>query len=72
MTIVKIKKNELILQRNITGGRMCIDYRKLNKATKKDHFPLPLIDEMLERLANHFFFLFLMVFRLSPNSDPPR
>jgi hypothetical protein len=38
---------------------MCIDYRKLNKATKKDHFPLPFIDEMLERLANHSFFCFL-------------
>jgi hypothetical protein len=34
---------------------MCIDYRKLNKATKKDHFSLPFIDEMLERLANHSF-----------------
>ena len=38
---------------------MCIDYRKLNKATKKEHFPLPFIDEMLERLANHSFFCFL-------------
>jgi hypothetical protein len=38
---------------------MCIDYRKLNKATKKDHFPLPFIDEMLERLANHAYFCFL-------------
>jgi hypothetical protein len=34
---------------------MCIDYRKLNKATRKDHFPLPFIDEMLERMANHSF-----------------
>jgi hypothetical protein len=34
---------------------MCIDYQKLNKATQKDHFPLPFIDEMLERLANHSF-----------------
>ena len=32
---------------------MCIDYRKLNKATKKDHFLLPFINEMLEQLANH-------------------
>jgi hypothetical protein len=35
---------------------MCIDYHKLNKATRKDHFPLPFIDEMLERLANHSFY----------------
>jgi hypothetical protein len=59
MTIVKNEKNELIPQRTVTGWRMCIDYRKLNKATKKDHFLLPFIDEMLERLANHSFFYFL-------------
>jgi hypothetical protein len=55
MTFVRNEKNELIPQITITGWRMCIDYRKLNKATKKDHFPLPFIDEMLERLANHSF-----------------
>ncbi|WVZ70418.1 hypothetical protein U9M48_019089 [Paspalum notatum var. saurae] len=38
---------------------MCIDYRKLNAATRKDHFPLPFIDEMLERLAKHSFFCYL-------------
>jgi hypothetical protein len=38
---------------------MCIDYSKLNKATRKDHYPLPFIDEMLERLAKHSFFCFL-------------
>jgi hypothetical protein len=59
MTIVKNEKNELIPQRIVTGWRMCIDYRKLNKATKKDHFPLPFIDKILERLANHSFFCFL-------------
>ena len=53
------EKNELIPQRTVTGWQMCIDYRKLNKATRKDHFPLPFIDEMLERLANHSFFCFL-------------
>ena len=56
MTMIK---NELILQRIVTGWRMCIDYQKLNKATKKDHFLLPFIDEMLERLAKHSFFYFL-------------
>jgi len=60
MTVVRNEKNELISQRPVTGWRMCIDYRKLNKATKKDHFSLPLIDEMLEWLANHLFFCSLM------------
>jgi hypothetical protein len=59
MTVVKNEKNELIPQRTIIGWRMCIDYRKLNKATRKDHFPLAFIDEMLEQLANHSFFCFL-------------
>jgi hypothetical protein len=59
LTVVKNEKNELIPQRTVTRWRMCIDYRKLNKATKKDHFPLPFIDEMLERLANHTYFCFL-------------
>ena len=59
MTVVENNKNELIPQRTITGWRMCIDYRKLNAATKKDHFPLPFISEMLERLAKHSFFCFL-------------
>jgi hypothetical protein len=60
LTVVKNEKNELIPQRTMTGWRMCIDYRKLNKAMKKDHFPLPFIDEMLERLANTLIFTFSM------------
>jgi hypothetical protein len=59
MTVVKNEKNELIPQRTVIGWRMCIDYRKLNKATKKNHFLLPFINEMLEQLADHSFFCFL-------------
>ncbi|XP_024013164.1 uncharacterized protein LOC112087479, partial [Eutrema salsugineum] len=59
ITVVKNDKDELIAQRTITGHRMCIDYRKLNSASRKDHFPLPFIDQMLERLANHPYFCFL-------------
>jgi hypothetical protein len=55
MTVICNEKNELIPQWTVTGWWMCIDYRKLNKATRKDHFPLPFINEMLERLTNHSF-----------------
>jgi hypothetical protein len=59
LTVVENKKNELIPQRIMTRWRMCTDYRQLNKATKKDHFPLLFIDEMLKRLPNHAYFFFL-------------
>jgi hypothetical protein len=59
MTVIRNEKNELIPQRTITGWWMCIDYRKLNKATQIDHFRLPFINEMIERIANHSFFCYL-------------
>jgi hypothetical protein len=59
ITVVKNEQNELIPQRLQTGWRVCIDYRKLNTSTRKDHFPLPFIDQMLERLAGHSHYCFL-------------
>jgi hypothetical protein len=59
MTVAHSEKNELTPQRMVTSWCMCIDYRKLNKATRKDHFPLPFINERLEWLANHSFFCYL-------------
>ena len=56
--MVKNEKNELIPQRTVTGWRVCIDYRKLNAATRKDHFPLPFIDKMLDRLSGYTFYCF--------------
>ena len=59
VTMVKNEENELVPTRIQTGWRVCIDYRKLNATTRKDHFPLPFIDQMLERLAGHAFYCFL-------------
>jgi len=59
MTVVKNEKNELIPTRTVTGWRMCIDYRILNQATRKDHFPLPFIDQMLKRLSGQAYYCFL-------------
>nr|GFC39335.1 hypothetical protein [Tanacetum cinerariifolium] len=53
-TVVKNEENELIPTRLVTGWR-----RKLNEATRKDHFPLPFMDQMLERLAKNEYYCFL-------------
>ena len=49
--IMKNEEGEFILIRVVSGWRVCIDYRKLNASTRKDHFPLPFIDKMLEQIA---------------------
>nr|GEW18765.1 reverse transcriptase domain-containing protein [Tanacetum cinerariifolium] len=59
ITVVENENNELIPTRLVTGWRVSIDYRKLNDATRKDHFPLPFMDQMLERLAGNEFYCFL-------------
>ncbi|GJU60105.1 reverse transcriptase domain-containing protein [Tanacetum coccineum] len=59
MTVVTNDENELVPTRLVTGWRFCIDYHKLNKATRKDHFPLPFMDQMLERLAGNEYYCFL-------------
>jgi hypothetical protein len=59
MTVIENNKNKLIPQHTVMGWRMCINYRKLTVATKKDRFPVPFIDEMLERLMKLSFFCFL-------------
>nr|GEY04394.1 reverse transcriptase domain-containing protein [Tanacetum cinerariifolium] len=59
MSVIKNDKNELVPTRLVTGWRVCIDYRKLNEATRKDHFPLPFMDQMLERLTGNEYYCFL-------------
>lgn len=59
ITVVENNKGELVPTRVPNGWRVCIDYRKLNQTTRKDHFPIPFIDQMLEKLAGQSFFCFL-------------
>ena len=53
------EKNELLSTCTVTGWRVCIDYRKINKATRKDHYLLPFMDQMLDRLAGHSHYCFI-------------
>ncbi|XP_073307370.1 uncharacterized protein [Primulina huaijiensis] len=59
ITVIKNEKGELLTSRVPSSWRMCIDYRKLNDATRKDHFPLPFLDQILERVAGHPYYCFL-------------
>nr|GEU55049.1 DNA-directed DNA polymerase [Tanacetum cinerariifolium] len=73
ITIVENQNNELIPTRLVTEWRVCIDNRKLNDATHKDHFPLPFMDQMLERLAGNEFYCILDGFSgyfKIPNNPP--
>ena len=58
-TVIKNERNELIPTRTMIGWRVCKDYRKLNTTTRNDHFSLPFIDQMLDRLVGHPHFCFL-------------
>ena len=59
VTTVKNEKGEELSTRLTTSWRVCIDYRRLNEVTRKDHFPLPFIDQLLERVSGHPFYFFL-------------
>nr|GEY73698.1 reverse transcriptase domain-containing protein [Tanacetum cinerariifolium] len=57
-TVAENEENELIPTRLVTGWWVCIDHRKLNEATRKDHFPLSFMDQTLERLAGNEYYCF--------------
>lgn len=57
--VVKTSEDELLPTKVQTGFRVCIDHRCLNSATHKNHFPLPFVDQMVERLTGHDFYCLL-------------
>ena len=59
VTTVRNEKGEEVPTRLTTCWRVCIDYRRLNEVTRKDHFPLPFMDQLLERISGHPFYYFL-------------
>lgn len=59
MIVISNEKNKLIPTKTVTRWHVCINYRKLNNTTQKDHFPLPFIDQMLDRLVRKEFYYFL-------------
>ena len=61
-TVIRTESNALLPSRTVTRWRICIDYLKLNKATRKDHFPFPFMDRMLNRLPEHRYYCFLDVY----------
>ena len=68
MSVVPNEMNELVPMSQVTGWRVCIAYRKLNAWTENDHFPMPFMDQMLDRLAGKFGVAFLMSIRATIRS----
>ncbi|KAL6313450.1 hypothetical protein AAG906_004413 [Vitis piasezkii] len=59
ITVIQNEKGEEVSTCLTSGWRVCIDYRRLNSVTRKDHFPLPFMDQVLERVSGHPFYCFL-------------
>lgn len=59
INVVPNEKNELVPMRPVAGWRICMYYHYLNAWTKKDHFPMLFMDQMLDRLAGKGWYCFL-------------
>ncbi|RVW13542.1 Retrovirus-related Pol polyprotein from transposon 297 [Vitis vinifera] len=59
ITVIQNEKGEEVSTHLTSRWRVCIDYKRLNSVTRKDHFPLPFMDQVLERVSGHPFYCFL-------------
>ena len=64
ITLEKNEQGEEVQTRLATSWRVCIYFRKLNLVTKKYHYPLPFIDQILEKNSVQEYFFFLMGIRV--------
>nr|GFC83332.1 reverse transcriptase domain-containing protein [Tanacetum cinerariifolium] len=71
MTVIKNDENELVPTRLVTGWGVCIDYMKLNEATRKDHFPLPFMDQIPKRPRENHVYVSLWNFCLQTHAVWP-
>ena len=65
--VVQNEKREEVATRLTLGWRVCIDYRKLNVVTRNDHFSLPFIDQVLERVWPSFLLFLGRLLRVFSN-----
>lgn len=49
----------LLVKKKVGSDRLCIDYRSLNTIIKKDRYPLPLIEDQIDRLGKAKYFIFM-------------
>ena len=59
ITVIQNEKGEEVSTCLTSGWRVCIDYRRLNSVTRKDHFSLPFMDQVLKKVSGHPFYCFL-------------
>ncbi|KAL3500318.1 hypothetical protein ACH5RR_039411 [Cinchona calisaya] len=59
LNVVQNQEHKLLATRMANAWRICVVYHKLNLATRKHHFPLPFMDQILEHLASISYYGFL-------------
>ena len=59
ITTIQNDKDEVLPSRTITEYKMCVDFRKLNKITIKEHQPLPFMEQIIDRITSNSYYCIL-------------